>query len=230
MSTPKYKKTPEGYYVLTNDTHISRWVEEHKNLICDPHLFEWLLPKLAGVKRVWDVGAFIGDHTAAYLTIPGVEKVHAFEPNPDAFYCLDRNIGTGENRSCWNIAASDRRERLSFETAPNAGASRLKETGKAKVTAYALDDFMRDSPPPDFIKLDVEGWELRALAGMKKTLEAAHPIVFTEVNNAALEANGQSHETLFNFFFDLGYKASKIRPYTAQLTDPQYDVLFTYEK
>lgn len=226
MSNPNTKITPEGYHVLTNDTHISRWVEEHKSLVCDPYLFKWLLPKLDGVKRVWDVGAFIGDHTAAYLTIPGIEKVHAFEPNPDSYHCLEKNFGGREDCSCWNIAASDTRERLSFEPAPNAGASRMRETGKTSVTSFALDEFMAGTAPPEFIKVDVEGWEPRALQGMRKTIEAKRPMVFVEINAGALKDNGFSADDIFGFFKELGYNGRKPYPEYATPDMDQYDILF----
>ena len=226
MSNPNTKITPEGYHVLTNDTHISRWVEEHKSLVCDPYLFKWLLPKLDGVKRVWDVGAFIGDHTAAYLTIPGIEKLHAFEPNPDSYHCLEKNFGGREDCSCWNIAASDTQERLSFEPAPNAGASRMRETGKTSVTSFALDEFMAGTAPPEFIKVDVEGWEPRALQGMRKTIEAKRPMVFVEINAGALKDNGFSADDIFGFFKELGYNGRKPYPEYATPDMDQYDILF----
>lgn len=226
MSNPNTKITPEGYHVLTNDTHISRWVEEHKSLVCDPYLFKWLLPKLEGVKRVWDVGAFIGDHTAAYLTIPGVEKVHAFEPNPDSYHCLEKNFGGREDCSCWNIAASDTRERLSFEPSPNAGASRMKETGRSSVTSFALDEFMAGTAPPEFVKVDVEGWEPRALKGMRKTIEAKRPMVFVEINAGALRDNGFSADDILGFFKELGYNGRKPYPEYATPDMDQYDILF----
>lgn len=226
MSNPNTTITPEGYHVLTNDTHISRWVEEHKSLICDPYLFKWLLPKLEGVKRIWDVGAFIGDHTAAYLTIPGIEKVHAFEPNSDSYHCLEKNFSGREDCSCWNIAVSDTRERLGFEPAPNAGASRMRETGKSSVTSFALDDFMEGTAPPEFIKIDVEGWEPRALRGMRKTIEAKRPMVFVEINAGALKDNGFSADDIFGFFKELGYTGRKPYPEHATPDQDQYDILF----
>lgn len=54
---------------------------------------------------------------------------------------------------------------------------------------------------PTLIKLDIEGWEVRALRGAKRTLREHHPIIVCEVNRHALERAGTSaaelHETLW---------------------------------
>lgn len=225
MKNPRTKITEQGIYVLKNDTHISRWVEEHKSLVCDPCLFAWLLPRLNGVKVVWDVGAFIGDHTAAYLGIEGVERVVAFEPNPDSYYCLDKNVGGDKRCWCFNVAASDGRGTVSFETGDNAGASRITMRGNKKVDAVKLDDFMLGTPAPDFIKIDVEGWEMFALNGMKSTIRRHRPMIFIEINKGALAANGHSVTDIKKFFADIGYEHSPY-PVEAKEDDEQYDLLF----
>lgn len=221
--------TKEGWHVLKDDTHISRWVEEHKNLTCDPYLFKWLLPKLQDVKVVWDLGAFIGDHTLSYLSLPNIQKVHAFEPHPDSFYCLERNVGELSKREkkarCWNVAASDHRDKLSLLCSSNTGASRLADTGDCFARAVRLDTFMQGSEDPDFIKIDVEGWELRALAGMKQTIARAHPKAFVEVNKGALAANGNTPEDLMKFFTNRGYDF-EVYPENASHKDEQYDLFF----
>lgn len=233
MTNPNTAITKEGFHVLKNDTHISRWVEEHKNLTCDPYLFEWLLPRLKDVEVVWDIGAFIGDHTLSYLSLPKVRTVHAFEPNPDAFHCLYRNVGEKSNLArkavCWNVAASDHRDSLIMNLNDNVGASRLTEDGSGiRVRAVKLDTFMADTTPPDFVKLDVEGWELNALKGMAKMLRRAKPIVFIEVNRGALAANRHSREHLDEFFSSIGYPPKfYIYPVGATRADDQYDLLFT---
>jgi len=232
MTNPNTTITKEGWHVLKNDTHISRWVEEHKNLTCDPYLFKWLLPRLSEVEVVWDIGAFIGDHTLSYLSLPKVRTVHAFEPNPDAFHCLYHNVGEksnlGRKAICWNVAVSDHRDSLIMNLNDNVGASRLTEDGSGiRVRAIKLDTFMADTTPPQFIKLDVEGWEVKALKGMMKTLRKARPTVFIEINRGALAANGDSLDDIMHLFQKLEYKGSLIYPVDACQDDAQYDLLFT---
>jgi hypothetical protein len=69
------------------------------------------------------------------------------------------------------------RERLAesgFDTGNKAGFR------QSKVRVVPLDCF---GLSPDFVKLDVEGFEQQALAGLLKTLTSQHPALLIELNN-----------------------------------------------
>src|SRR5205807_6120173 len=51
----------------------------------------------------------------------------------------------------------------------------------------------------DFIKLDVEGGELRALKGTAETIKQLRPAMVVEVNQSALEGMGTSPAELLAF-------------------------------
>ena len=214
------KMLPSGIWVLENDTHISKWVEEHNSLKCDPHLFHWLEPRLQGCKRVWDVGANIGDHTRFYLDI-GL-SVCAFEPNPDAYECLKRNCGEA---ICKNLAASDMRGTIKMTLSDNVGASFIDENGQVEVEAMPLDELKEAIWPPDFIKIDVEGFESKALAGMEKTVRDKKPKLFVEFNRGALERCGSSPKQLKEQIESYGYTQFQIYPPYLNPEEPQYDYL-----
>lgn len=59
-----------------------------------------------------------------------------------------------------------------------------------EVPVRRLDDWRAeaDAPPPDVIKLDVEGSELDVLRGARQTLAAARPTIIAELHNAGLAA------------------------------------------
>jgi FkbM family methyltransferase len=162
----------------------------------------------------------IGDHTRQYLDA-GM-KVFAFEPNPDAFECLQANCPDAE---LWQLATSDCYGHLAYARDGNAGASHIREGGDVFVGAAPLDG-MREGDEidaPDFIKIDVEGFELKALKGMEQTLRSFKPKLFVEFNRGALERNQSSPEALKVQIESYGYTNFEIYPPNAKPTDEQYD-------
>jgi FkbM family methyltransferase len=212
-----------GVWVVANDTHISQWVKEHNSLACDPYLFnimkKWL--DVPEITTIWDIGANIGDHTIFYLSLG--KTVVAIEPNPIAFKCLEHNC---PNALLYNIAASNKRGTLSFMYIDNVGASYIDNSGTIKVNAVRLDTM--DLPDPQFIKMDIEGWEPYAIAGMSKTLKRCKPIIFVEVNKHALARNGLSYHDIINPFKKLGYSQYSLFPENSTYDDEQYDILITF--
>lgn len=215
------KILPNGIWVLENDTHISKWVEAHNSLKCDPHLFEWLKPRIQDCKVAWDVGANIGDHTRFYLDL-GMEVV-AFEPHPEAFQCLSHNCGEA---TCYNLAASDEKQELTMTLDDNVGASHVVEGGTVVISASTLDSIAAKHNTPDYIKIDVEGFEPRALRGMENLIQERKPKLFVELNDGALKRNGSSSADLKKQIESYGYTQFEIYPPNCSLTDPQYDLFF----
>jgi FkbM family methyltransferase len=215
------KILPNGIWVLENDTHISKWVEAHNSLNCDPHLFEWLKPRIQDCKVAWDVGANIGDHTRFYLDC-GMEVV-AFEPHPEAFQCLSHNCGEA---ICYNLAASDEKQELTMALDDNVGASHIVEGGTVVISASTLDSIATHHNAPDYIKIDVEGFEPRALRGMEDLMREHKPKLFVELNDGALRRNGSSSADLKKQIESYGYTQFEIYPPNCSLTDPQYDLFF----
>jgi FkbM family methyltransferase len=215
------KKLPNGIWVIENDTHISKWVEEHNSLKCDPWLFGWLQPRIQDCKIAWDVGANIGDHTRFYLDC-GMEVV-AFEPNPEAFRCLYHNCSEA---TCYNLAASDTHGELSMALDNNVGASHVVDSGSVTVNAAPLDSVAKHHLTPDYIKVDVEGFESKALAGMELLLTHHRPKLLVEFNDGALQRNGSNPEALKKQIESYGYTQFEIFPPESKLNDPQYDLFF----
>lgn len=213
---------PCGQKVIAGDSHLSAWARQKNNIVTDPNLFKFLDPflKRAGVNVIWDVGACIGDHTRHYLDLGKI--VVAIEPNPEAFECLEHNCPEAQ---CLNIAASDTAGTLKFTRLENAGASRITPDGEIEVKAVALDDL--GLPAPNFVKVDIEGWEPAALAGMAQTLRMHKPIVFIEVNPGALAVNGYHPRDITDAFLAAGYTDFQIYPPTASWSSPQFDILVT---
>ncbi len=213
------EELPNKQWILEGDTHISKWSREWGTIKCDPALFDIMTPWLKDVKVVWDIGAFIGDHTRFYLDIG--KKVVAVEPNPLAFQCLTHNC---PEAVLLNAGASGVSGTLRFITDDdNAGAARVINDGPIEIQSVRMDDL--DLPHPGFVKIDVEGWEYEVLAGMTDTLLANHPLMFIEINAGKLEANGHNVSETINMLKDIGYTKFQIHQEDLGWDADQFDLI-----
>lgn len=228
------KITPNGIAVLENDTHISRWVEEHGRLDFDRWMLDIVEAYINEGAWVVDAGAYIGDHTLAYARRAGqTGNVIAFEPNPAAFECLEYNMEKLEAREniivdTQNCGLSDEAGNIPLILSDNVGASYLEAESETKEGAklIALDDLYL--PQLNFLKMDIEGFERKALAGGRKTIVKHKPIIFLEINKAALARNGSSFADIRAYLGTLGYHRDRIvQPYVKTPDEElQFDCLF----
>lgn len=220
------KILPFGVMVIDGDTHVSKWVEQAGTLrIAEKYLkpFQKYVP-VGGT--VVDAGAMIGDHTVTYADWVGENgRVICFEPNSEAFECLRHNtVGIHHSVTRKRYALSDSVNELNVMSSENSGASYVYESDDedGDVVSFPLDYFKYESV--DFLKLDIEGFETRALRGARETIARCKPVMLIEVNEGALVRAGSSREELLNLISDLGYQHS-ITEHGITYTAPQYDVL-----
>lgn len=215
---------PCGAAVIEGDTHISAWVaKQNKLTIAEKYLspFRKFVP-VGGT--VVDVGAMIGDHTMTYADWVGPGgKVHAFEPNPEAFECLAYNMRDLDQVVAYKFGLSDQAGTCKLNLSPNAGASHLSnEEGEIKM--IALDDL--DLASLHFLKIDAEGFETRILSGARETLHHLCPAMLIEVNEGALVRAGSCRDELLGLIHLMGYDFTITDP-KLKFTDAQYDVICT---
>ena len=162
---------------------------------------------------VFDVGANIGLTTLAFASIATEGRVFAFEPHASSFQYLTQNVAansTGSarlarvetlNAACGSSAGVGRLHEDSFSAGSFLIADRTGELGRlgTEVAIVRLDDVARQQELTrvDFVKIDVEGFELDVLAGMQDVLRRFAPIVCLEFNSFCLIANADILPTAF---------------------------------
>lgn len=150
-------------------------------------------------KVFYDIGANIGQH--ALFMAGHADEVQAFEPLATVSSRLRQHIKLNDigNITLHEIGLSDNNGALPFyaPVGSNQGVGSFAAESLARgnepvgeLRVARADDYIREHglPPPSLIKLDVEGFEKRALAGLAETLRAHRPVLVLEVSYGEAES------------------------------------------
>jgi len=134
---------------------------------------------------VLDCGANVGVYTRVALAA-GAKLVVAIEPSPDNLECLRRNLKHDIKAGrviVYPKGVWDKEEWLTFRVDPKNSAANtfvvqregLLESGKLPLTTIdrMVEELQLDRV--DYIKMDIEGAEPRALEGARRTIERFRP-------------------------------------------------------
>ena len=154
--------------------HIGRNINAYGRYEADQleALTEYLHTKNTSIfsGAVLDIGANIGNHTVYFSSM--FSRIYAFEPNPDAFQLLQFNARTftKNNVVCYNVGLSDQPDVLRLAIDPNniGSSSFLDNTSEnyRECTLSTIDRIVNINETVSLIKVDVEGYELKALKGL----------------------------------------------------------------
>jgi FkbM family methyltransferase len=168
-----------------------------------------------------DAGANIGYFTVVLGRLVGAEgSIHSFEPFPENYELLMRNIKENSLQtivSPWQLAASEQRGTgtLFFRADAlndNYGSMFISDHAQdghlqsIRVRRADLDSVLPENVPIHFVKMDIEGAEVHALQGMRRTIERYHPTMIIELNEQALITGGDhTAEDLISLLTKFGY-------------------------
>lgn len=201
----RFKVAPESSmgasFALGFEAFQQRWFARH------------VLPGM----RVFDIGANRGQtalHFAKYVGPAGA--VDAFEPVPQLYDDLALNVRLNNLANVVThrlaIGKCTGREEFGFDEGnPTAGKIVDCEPGyndaKRKnflVEVVALDDFCRDRPVPDFLKIDVEGAARLVLEGAAELLTHHSPRIYIEQHGP------EEQQAIKQLLLQRGYRAETL--------------------
>jgi len=184
-----------------------------------------------------DLGANVGRMCVPRVILGDVDVAYCAEPDPLNYACLVRNIRDNHLRGLVlpdRVAVGGETGTARFERANTAGGHRVVEAGDAggpgtiTVPVVTLDDWVErvgiDLDHVVFVKVDVQGFEVRVLSGAPRVLARRHIAWQIEVDPCAggthvadLFALLQRH---FTHVIDLGREGTgdRVRP-VAELTE-----------
>jgi FkbM family methyltransferase len=173
-------------------------------------------------KTVYDVGAFHGLMTLFFAS--RARQVVSFEPNSRNYRRFHENLALNRIQNVIVRKAGVGSRRQTAQMAGNPlmpGGSSVDESivaglrrgGQATVSEeiaiVTLDEEIDETglPPPDFIKIDIEGWELEALRGAQRTLARFKPALFLEMHGETMAEKMRKAQEIVTFLWDCGYRS-----------------------
>ncbi len=176
---------------------------------------------------VYDVGGDQGIFTLFLAQRVGpAGHVVVFEPNPRSYQRIQTNVRLNSfaHVRVLPMGLGERAEMLTFifpKSEPARGsAAQSVRTQVARehnavsclIEVAALDATMARMhlPPPDLIKLDVEGMEWYALRGMRKTLAAHRPRLFIEIHGSDVDDKIANVRRVVSLLEEMGYSIQHV--------------------
>ncbi|MES2183560.1 MAG: FkbM family methyltransferase [Pseudomonadota bacterium] len=129
-----------------------------------------------------DGGAFTGDTISPFLKIVGgwYNRIYAFEPDSENYAELYKALGKLPRTYAYMKGLAAKAETLRFSSHGSPG-SHLDEQGTSEIKVVALDETVDEAVT--FFKLNVEGAEVAALEGAKRTISTHRPKIAASVDH-----------------------------------------------
>lgn len=165
---------------------IQEWVTSEyvfgqtDDLCTVPQYFPEGIIENSGAEVYVDCGAYTGDNIPDFMRFSEGEfqKYYAFELSKNNYERMRKNVF-----ECWsehadrfvleNKGVSDRTEFIQYGEYDEG--SKVEDSGTQNGEVVALDDYFADCEPVTFIKMDIEGAEMKALRGADRIISKNFP-------------------------------------------------------
>ncbi len=197
-----------------------------------------------------DIGAHVGYYSRRYAKVLGKNgRIFAFEPHPRTFAALQHNVrrlpqvtavqlalaeqegsaelydylmmsASGSLHYDESMAALQKSQTQQTDIAPRIGQTFTAQTFTVRTTP--VDDFLtaQGIEQVDLVKMDIEGAEIGALRGMKRTIANSPNLVLVmEYNPQALKAFGHDPIAALNEVHSFGFQKIEAIELDGRLTD-----------
>lgn len=176
--------------------------------------------EIANIRRIikpgdicWDIGANIGFYTCLFASLTGpTGRVVAFEPVSVTREYLSANVSLNGFSQVTVIpkalGARPENQPIYFGDAAAAeGTASLRQGDAQKIAELVevetLDRVSAGLPVPDFIKIDVEGFQVELLVGARAFFNAHSPMVMAELRDPDRDTMVRSEEYLRAFGYEV---------------------------
>ena len=207
-------RTHDGFHFVSmpgNWSSLAIYIQNYR----DPGVQRFIGRNLAPDSTFVDVGANIGTYTVLASAVVGPSgKVVAIEPHPVIFKYLQRNVAANQlqNVFAMDVAVGAKRQTALMQySEKNPGETYITSQFHAettKVPMARLDDVLSDLGilTVDYLKIDVEGYELSVLHGAKRVIDSSRNIIIQiELVDAYAERYGHSTADIAELLLSMAF-------------------------
>lgn len=187
-----------------------------------------LQPLLEKESVIIDVGAHAGQFSKLFSRLAPYGRIYAFEPAGYARSILEtvvrahslKNIvilpwGLGDKSSCQTLHIPFKASgSLGFGLSHLGGGENVDDrpTYQEDIKIIRLDDFVEEHNLSrlDLVKADIEGWEMRLLAGAENTIAKFGPVLLLEIDENFLQRAGDTPDDVWDFLKRYDYEILRL--------------------
>lgn len=203
---------------FTYQLDLSDYQEWLVYFYCKSDSSDYLLDYLGKSEAILDIGANIGQTS---FNMIGTQRkkgldatVYAFEPYPRTFHKLETNrkLNPDIPVKTYNLGLGNQKGMLHMtQHSPlNSGGFRMSDQSEhtISVSVITLDEFVSEKHLSriDFIKIDVEGFEVQVIEGGLKTLEKFRPILVFEYSLENIRTQNGHIEGVLKKLLEMNYE------------------------
>lgn len=176
-------------------------------------LVKFLAPKL---KSAVIAGSHIGYYPIIVAGNNPNAVIYAFEPNPIIYKRLKENILINNflNIKTNELALGDQesKKKMYFDSGQSSLIDSLRKHSDSGIVNITTIDhfFSKNSPDPDLMIFDAEGYEPHILLGAQNVIRRATPDIIFEINPQMLQFDETDKYKFLNMLKNLGYTLFKI--------------------
>ena len=223
----KFEKYYKKFYIEPHNIYVRIKSENYSfiyrssdyddlNMMCRENLAFWesksrkIFSQLSKTSNVvFDIGSYSGIYTLLAAKSNRDVKTYSFEPNPELFKVLSKNIKINRlKNSKIEALALDENEGIATlyinHEINTSVASLINNSNKGRsfqVAKTTLDSFVASEKITtiDLMKIDVEGYEINVLKGSLKSLTDFQPIILMESLSKESLLEQKSYLTKFGY-------------------------------
>lgn len=229
LTIPKKYKNINNWYLKHRDLSLiydtSEWYSKKwffprydESRIHEPTATDIFIDHINSDNIVLDIGGHLGYFSCIAGELAKNGYVHVFEVDPKCLSLIRKNLEINDldNVLVHNYAVSDSKEIVKIPQSKNPNPNLIINANPSnnyiEVESVVIDDFLaQNNIRPDFIKIDIEGAEWKALRGMKKTLEYTNATILVEIHvNNLRNIFNADYKEIIRLLLDSGYTLKEI--------------------